>query len=147
MLLTLAQAAERLGLTVSTLREQVHRGRLAASKPGRDWLVDESEVERYRIASAGQPGRPFGPGPAAVLEDAIQQIRIMSPMGGRFVYEQVNRASVAVDKFEAEGQPDDRRAAAALVHARLGDIMTGPDQAKNNWEDLWRAWEALKRTF
>jgi excisionase family DNA binding protein len=58
MLITLAQAAERLGLSTSTLREQVHRGRLAAQKIGRDWLVEETEVDRYRLESKGQAGRP-----------------------------------------------------------------------------------------
>ena len=147
MLISLGQAAIRLGLSNTTLRGQVHRGRLAATKIGRDWLVEEAEVERYRVASQSHPGRPFGPGPARVLEEAIQEIRINGFIGGRFVLDAKNKARVAVDKFEAEGQPAAVRSAAALVHDRIEDIMTGPDQAKLNWEPLWLAWEDLKRTF
>jgi excisionase family DNA binding protein len=58
-LITLAEAARRLDLAPTTLRDQVRRGRLAAKKIGRDWLVTEAEVERYRADSLGRPGRPF----------------------------------------------------------------------------------------
>lgn len=49
--LTLRQAAELLGITADTLRAQIHRGRLKASKVGRDWLVDQDELERYERES------------------------------------------------------------------------------------------------
>jgi excisionase family DNA binding protein len=55
--LTLAGAAARLGLAPATLRHQAETGRLAAVKLGRDWLVTDSEVERYRAASLERPGR------------------------------------------------------------------------------------------
>jgi excisionase family DNA binding protein len=51
MMLTLVQAASRLGVAAATLRAQVHRGKLRAAKLGRDWLVEEAEVERYRRES------------------------------------------------------------------------------------------------
>ena len=54
---TIAEAAERLGLSVSTVRHQAQAGRLRASKVGRDWLVSEREIERYRAESLGKPGR------------------------------------------------------------------------------------------
>jgi excisionase family DNA binding protein len=50
-LLTLRQAADSLGITPDTLRAQVHRGRLKATKLGRDWLVERSELIRYRRES------------------------------------------------------------------------------------------------
>jgi len=50
-LLTLVQAAEQLGVAPATLRAQIHRGKLRAQKLGRDWLVDNAEVERYRTDS------------------------------------------------------------------------------------------------
>ena len=59
-LVTLARAAERLGISPATLRTQVHRGKLDAEKYGRDWLVDEAEVERYRVDSRKDP-RPQHP--------------------------------------------------------------------------------------
>lgn len=55
--LTMAEAADRLGLSVSTVRHQAQAGRLRAAKAGRDWLVTEREVERYRAESLGRPGR------------------------------------------------------------------------------------------
>jgi len=50
-MLTLIQAAERLGVTPDTLRQQIANGRLKARKIGRDWTVSEREVERYRKES------------------------------------------------------------------------------------------------
>jgi len=57
-MLTLTQAAARLGLSPSTLRNQVRAGRLAARKVGRDWTVTEREVARYAAESQGKAGRP-----------------------------------------------------------------------------------------
>jgi len=47
-------AAELLGVDQSTLRAQVHRGRLRAFKVGRDWLVTDEEIDRYRREVQGQ---------------------------------------------------------------------------------------------
>jgi excisionase family DNA binding protein len=55
--LTLAEAAARLGLSASTLRNQVHNGRLRAELIGKTWIVTEAEVERYERESLGRPGR------------------------------------------------------------------------------------------
>jgi excisionase family DNA binding protein len=58
-MLTLAQAAARLGLSPSTLRGQVGKGKLRAKRVGARMLfVSEREVERYREASLGKIGRP-----------------------------------------------------------------------------------------
>jgi excisionase family DNA binding protein len=45
---TLREAADRLGVTSDTLRQQIANGKLKASKRGRDWWVTDREVERYR---------------------------------------------------------------------------------------------------
>ena len=58
MLLTLVQASKRLGVAPATLRAQVHRGKVNAAKVGRDWLVEEKEVERYRRESQKPKDRP-----------------------------------------------------------------------------------------
>lgn len=58
MLRTLAEAAELLGLSVNTVRHQREAGRLSAAKYGRDWLVEDREIERYRRESLGRAGRP-----------------------------------------------------------------------------------------
>lgn len=46
-MLTLTEAAARLGLAASTLRVQIRNGKLRARKVGRDWTVSEQEVARY----------------------------------------------------------------------------------------------------
>lgn len=58
--MTLNEAAALLGISPSTLRNQIHNGQLAATKRGRDWWVTAHEVERYRAESLGRPGRPKG---------------------------------------------------------------------------------------
>ncbi len=57
-LMTLRAAAGQMGITADTLRAQIRRERLRATKLGRDWLVEASEVTRYQRDSLGRPGRP-----------------------------------------------------------------------------------------
>lgn len=57
-MLTLTEAAARLGVAASTLRHQVHNGRLHARLVGKTWIVSEREIERYRGESLGRIGRP-----------------------------------------------------------------------------------------
>jgi excisionase family DNA binding protein len=59
--MTLAQAAELLGVTAATLRQQIANGRLRARRFGPLWTVTPKEVERYRLASRGRPGRRAKP--------------------------------------------------------------------------------------
>lgn len=54
--MTIREAAASLGLVADTLRWQVHNGRLAAFKRGRDWHVTPAEVERYRRESRRSSG-------------------------------------------------------------------------------------------
>ena len=63
-MLTLTEAAARLGLAASTLRHQVQVGRLRARLVGKTYVVTAREVERYRTTSLGKPGRPFSHRPA-----------------------------------------------------------------------------------
>jgi excisionase family DNA binding protein len=57
-LLTLADAADRLGLAAATLRQQVRHGRLEAKLYGRTYLVSAREVARYADEHRGRRGRP-----------------------------------------------------------------------------------------
>ncbi len=54
--LTLKQAAVRLGLSPTTLRLQVYRGSLKATRIGTTYAVTASEVERYRREHKGKVG-------------------------------------------------------------------------------------------
>src|SRR3954462_8832033 len=59
----LSDAAELLELDASTLRHQIRNGRLKATKLGPVWTVTTAEVERYREANRGRPGRPLKSAP------------------------------------------------------------------------------------
>lgn len=52
--LSLKQAAERLGISRITLSEQARKGVLHATLIGRSYAVTASEVERYRREHLGQ---------------------------------------------------------------------------------------------
>jgi len=61
-LLSLPEAAERLGLTHATLRWQVKNGTLKAEKIAGRWLVTHTEVARYQEQNKGQHGNRFQKG-------------------------------------------------------------------------------------
>ena len=54
-MLTLIEAAERLGVTAATLRQKISHGKLRARKIGTVWIVSEREVERYRRDHSSHP--------------------------------------------------------------------------------------------
>lgn len=62
--MTLTQAAARLGITPDTLRQQIARGRLEATKHGRDWWVSDEAVAAYAASRSGRHGRPRKDGAA-----------------------------------------------------------------------------------
>jgi excisionase family DNA binding protein len=49
--MTLTEAAERLGVSPSTLRVQLWKGKLRGTKRGRDWWITPAEVDRYAAES------------------------------------------------------------------------------------------------
>lgn len=53
--LTTAQAAERLGVNASRVRQMILTGRLKARKQGRDWLIDERSLGAVAGRKAGRP--------------------------------------------------------------------------------------------
>ncbi len=55
--LTISQAAERLGLDRTTLVRQAKKGKLRATLTGAVYLVTVEEIERYRRENLGKPGR------------------------------------------------------------------------------------------
>jgi excisionase family DNA binding protein len=52
-MLTTTEAAERLGISKRSVARLIKRGRIAAEKRGRDYLIEEAEVERAQT----RPGR------------------------------------------------------------------------------------------
>lgn len=79
-ILTLAEAGDRLGLSPSTLRNQVKNGRLRATMIGKTWTVTEREVERYRRESLGtRRGFTFVQPPPLTREQAIELADALVP--------------------------------------------------------------------
>ena len=54
---TTIEAAKLLCVNASRMRQLILAGRIRATKHGRDWLIDSSEIERYNRTRRGQ-GRP-----------------------------------------------------------------------------------------
>jgi len=52
--MTLVEAAQILGVTSDSLRQQIRNGKLRATKVGRDWHLELAEVERYRNEHLGK---------------------------------------------------------------------------------------------
>jgi hypothetical protein len=59
-IITLAEAAELLGRSPSTLRNQVKAGRLDGRLIGKTYVTTRAAVERYRREHLGRLGRPPG---------------------------------------------------------------------------------------
>ncbi|MEU7479008.1 helix-turn-helix domain-containing protein [Lentzea sp. NPDC042327] len=59
--LSVAEAAQRLGVSAAQVRDLVAAGRLNAVKPGRDLLVDADAVHRRLHVEKPQRGQPWSP--------------------------------------------------------------------------------------
>jgi excisionase family DNA binding protein len=59
MKITTTEAAQRLGLAQSSIRRLILSGELPATKHGRDWLIDEDDVQHL----AAEPRPKRGPKP------------------------------------------------------------------------------------
>lgn len=53
-LLTVAQAAERLHCSERTILDRIREKHLAASKPGRRWVISENAISAYLEATSNQ---------------------------------------------------------------------------------------------
>ena len=54
-LLTTAEAADRLGLTMRAVQKMIEAGRLEARKVGRDYLIDPAALANISRQAAGRP--------------------------------------------------------------------------------------------
>lgn len=65
-LLTVAETAEELGLTVRGIQARLKRGALRGVRPSpRIWLVPRDEVEAWKDRGKMKPGRPRKAEPAS----------------------------------------------------------------------------------
>ena len=55
-MLSVSEAAERLGLSVQRVRALIAEGRLKAQKIARDWAIPETALEKITVH--GKAGRP-----------------------------------------------------------------------------------------
>jgi excisionase family DNA binding protein len=55
MEITTETAAKRLNVSVRRVRAMIQAGRLPASRPGRDWLIKESSLNRVMDRPPGRP--------------------------------------------------------------------------------------------
>jgi excisionase family DNA binding protein len=54
-LITTAEAAERLKLTIRAVQKMIEAERLPARKVGRDYLIDPADLENIPKQAAGRP--------------------------------------------------------------------------------------------
>ena len=54
-MLTVNEAARRLGVIPRRVRQLIRSGQLPAEKVGRDWLIEESAVANYAPRPVGRP--------------------------------------------------------------------------------------------
>ncbi len=59
-LLSVNEAADRLGVSPAAIRQRIIAGRLPATKRGRSWWLDERVVERH-VRQPASSGRPLSP--------------------------------------------------------------------------------------
>lgn len=60
-LLTVAEAAQELGMTVRGVQERLRRGMMRGERVSpRLWMIQREEVERWRALGRQRPGRKAG---------------------------------------------------------------------------------------
>lgn len=70
-LLTVNEAADRLGLSVAMVRRYCSAGKIIAQKVGRDWAIRRREVERF-AATPRHSGRPV----VRYTQSAVSALRV-----------------------------------------------------------------------
>jgi len=53
--LTVKEAAERLGVSTNRVTVLITTGRLPATKPGRDWVIEERHLKMVANRPTGRP--------------------------------------------------------------------------------------------
>lgn len=84
--LTVPQAAERLGVTASQVRQLREAGQLTGEKIGRDWHISAASVEAYAAKPKHPGGRPRKrPAAQTIPEEVLEKIREHRPHLGRMI--------------------------------------------------------------
>jgi excisionase family DNA binding protein len=132
-MLSLSEAAGRLGVTAATLRQQVHAGRLKARKLGSQWVVDEEDLAAYRLHSSGRVGRPFAGRPGRVDTAHVRVRLFLAPADGRghdAIWLQYLRESFVLDLDYRDPRPF--RPTQATYEAL--DLLTGTPPGGREFE-------------
>jgi len=58
VLLSVAEAAERLGMDLAQLRKYLRDSRIAGEKYGRDWMIRETDLLAFQRSYKPTTGRP-----------------------------------------------------------------------------------------
>lgn len=66
--LTTPEAADRLKVTPRRVRALIEAGKLPAKQYGRDWIINESDLQ---LVEERRPGRPAKPQNAAITEKEV----------------------------------------------------------------------------
>lgn len=109
---SVAQAAQRLGVSVTRVHQRIADGSLAAERVGSQWVVDERSLLRVRERS--KAGRPLSPRSAwaviAASEDDRDRLKEAGSVASR-------RARVHLDRLLAPhlGRPDDEKSVGELA--------------------------------
>ena len=67
-LISVPEAARRAGIAVNTMRLAARHGTIKAIKPGRNWLIDASDIPRWK-REAYQPGKAIRHPPHTDTDD------------------------------------------------------------------------------
>jgi hypothetical protein len=115
--LTLAEASQRLGASVDSLRKRIKRGQIEA-RPGNDGRVRVLVTSGQRLDEAGQGPDSSGIELAVLREELVDALTRASRVEGELVGVRETLADVRTRLDKAEARAD--RLAAELAEARKG---------------------------
>ncbi len=127
VVLTVEEAAARLGVSPATARRWAASGRLAARKSGKQWLIDGSQLPRVR------PRRRVSAKPVVDLEQALRHVQ-KSDLTEPWV----------PDILRHEDQLADSASVLAAAHARFDGVAPGPAvEVEVDKTSFFTRWAAL----
>lgn len=81
-LLTVNEAADRLRVHPASIRHAILNRRLVAHKQGRDWVIDEADLQRYaRLRRTWRYARPYRLSPPSRSDMTEPDARDVRPGG------------------------------------------------------------------